>query len=97
MPTCSFFDRRCPPRKRFGQIEFHSRAGRRDDRKNPTHAGFSLLALTMHSQRGGVFANANNKKDRGPSANFEFQKTRFESADREMLTRLAIGYATFQR
>jgi hypothetical protein len=55
MPTCSFFDRRCPPRKRFGQIEFHSRAGRRDDRKNPTHAGFSLLALTMHSQRGGVF------------------------------------------
>ena len=57
MPTCSFFDRRCPPRKRFGQIEFHSRAGRRDDRKNPTHAGFSLLALTMHSieEEEGVF------------------------------------------
>ena len=69
---------------------------RRDDRKNPAHAGFSLLALTMHSQRRGV-RNAQIRKDRGQRANFEFQKTRFESADREMLTRLAIGYATFQR
>ena len=95
MPTCSFFDRRCPPRKRFGQIEFHS-SEPGDDRKNPAHAGFSLLALTMHSQRRGV-RNAQIRKDRDQRANFEFQKTRFESADREMLTRLAIGYATFQR
>jgi hypothetical protein len=58
MPTCSFFDRRCPPRKRFGQIEFHS-SEPEDDRKNPAHAGFSLLALTMHSHRGGVFAIGN--------------------------------------
>ena len=77
MPTCSFFDRRCPPRKRFGQIEFHARAGRRDDRddrKNPAHAGFSLLALTMHSQRGGVFVMRKYEKIVGREPILSFKK-----------------------